>query len=279
MNNKVIQNYKKIRTSFFYLPFSLLAIIFLFLFSQNALNKNGYIQIQKTWFYAINAKLSQFPLMQQNFTEAGNTFVLLTLLTILFVRTPKLWETLLSAIIVSAIFSVCLKSLFSIPRPAAALSQYTFVIIGEELNGLSSLPSGHSITIFTTIGCIVLGFMPKKITNKLVWCTLLVALGLGLAFSRVAVGAHFPLDVVIGSIIGYISSLLGILINKKFNAWQWISNKKYYPCFIVLFGISAVILVFKILNENLFVYYLCMISLIISLYALFKKMATKWYKT
>ncbi len=279
MNNRVIQNYKEIRPSFFLLPFTLIAIIVFFLFSQNALNKNGYIQIQKTWFYAINAKLSQFPLMQQNFTEVGNTFVLLSLLTIFFLRTPKLWETLLTAIIVSAIFSVSLKNLFSIPRPAAALSQHSFVIIGEELVGKSSLPSGHSITIFTTICCIVLGFMPKKITNKIVWCTFLVALGLGLAFSRVAVGAHFPLDIVFGSIIGYISAILGILINKKLNAWQWISNKKYYPYFIVLFCISIVILVFKILNENLFVYYLCMLSLTTSLYALFKKMATKYYKT
>jgi membrane-associated phospholipid phosphatase len=275
MNERVIHNYGKLKPSFFYLPLALLALIAFFLFTQTALNINGYIQIQKYWFYALNARLSQFPLMQQNFTELGDTFVVLTLLTVLFLRAPKLWETLLSATIISAIFSACLKNLFSIPRPAEALSQNTFVIIGKELTGYSSLPSGHSITIFTAIGCILLGFMPKKITNKLVWCILLVALGLGLAFSRVAVGAHFPLDVIIGSVIGYVSALVGIFINKKFNAWQWISNKKYYPFFIVLFGIFAAILVSKILDENLLVYYLCILSLIISLYAFIKKMASK----
>ncbi len=275
MNERVIHNYGKLKFSFFYLPLALLALIAFFLFTQSALNVNMYIQIQKIWFYTLNAKLSQFPLMQQNFTELGDTFVVLTLLTILFVRVPKLWEALLSAIIVSAIFSVCLKNLFSIPRPAEALSQNTFVIIGKELTGFSSLPSGHSITIFTVVGCILLGFMPKKITSKFVCCILLVALGLGLAFSRVAVGAHFPLDVVIGCIIGYVSALVGIFINQKFNPWQWISNKKYYPFFIVLFGISTIILILKILDENLTVYYLCTLSLIISLYAIIKKMATK----
>jgi membrane-associated phospholipid phosphatase len=275
MNEKVIHNYGKLKPSFFYFPLALLALIVFYLFTQSALNINGYIQIQTYWFYALNAWLSRFPLMQQNFTHLGDTFVLLTLLTVLFVRAPTLWETLLSATIVSAIFSSCLKSLFSIPRPSVALSQNTFVIIGEELTGYSSLPSGHSITIFTAVGCIILGFMPKKIINKLVWCILLVAFGSGLAFSRVAVGAHFPLDVVIGSVIGYISALVGIFINKKFNAWQWISNKRYYPFFIALFGISAVILVSKILDENLLVHYLCILSLIISIYACIKKMATK----
>ncbi len=275
MNDRVIHNYGKLKLSFFYLPLALLALIAFFLFMQSALNVNGYIQIQKNWFYTLNAKLSQHPLIQQNFTELGDTFVVLTLLTILFVRVPKLWEALLSAIIVSAIFSVCLKNLFSIPRPAEALSQNTFVIIGKELTGFSSLPSGHSITIFTAVGCILLGFMPIKITNKLVWCILLVALGIGLALSRVAVGAHFPLDVVIGCVIGYVSSLTGIFINKNFNAWQWISNIRYYPFFVLLFGISVAILVSKIINENLIVYYLCILSLIISVYALIKKMASK----
>lgn len=275
MNEKVLHNYGKLKPSLFYLPLALLLLIVFYLFTQSALNINGYIQIQKYWFYALNAWLSRFPLLQQNFTQLGDTFVILTLLTVLFVHAAKLWESLLTATIISAIFSVCLKSLFSIPRPPIVLSQNTFIIIGEELAGYSSLPSGHSITIFTVLGCIILGFMPKKITNKLVWCILLVILGLVLAFSRVAVGAHFPLDVVIGSIIGYISSLVGMFINKKINAWQWIGNKKYYPFFIVLFGISAIILVSKILDDNLLVYYLCMLSLIISLYALIKKMATK----
>jgi membrane-associated phospholipid phosphatase len=275
MNERVIHNYGKLKPSFFYLPLALLALIAFFLFTQSALNANGYIQIQKYWFYTLNDKLSQFPLMQQNFTELGDTFVFLTLLTVLFLRAPKFWETLLSAIIVSAIFSVCLKNLFSIPRPAEVLSQNTFVIIGKELTGYSSLPSGHSITIFTVVSCILLGFMPMKLANKLVWCISLVIFGLGLAFSRVAVGAHFPLDVVIGCVIGYVSALTGIFINKKFNAWQWIGNKRYYPLFIVLFGISAAILVSKILDENLLVYYLCILSLIISLYAFFKKMASK----
>jgi membrane-associated phospholipid phosphatase len=275
MNERVIHNYGKLKPSFFYLPLALLALIAFFLFTQSALNVNGYIQIQKNWFYALNAKLSQYPLLQQNFTELGDTFVLLTLLTILFLRAPKLWETLLSAIIVSAIFSVCLKNIFSIPRPAEALNLNTFVIIGKALTGYSSLPSGHSITIFTVVSSILLGFMPKKVTNKLVWCFLLVALGLGLAFSRVGVGAHFPLDVIIGSVIGYLSALTGIFINKKFNAWQWISNKRYYPFFIILFCISSAILASKILDKNLFVYYLSISSLIISLYAFIKKMASK----
>ena len=149
MNERVIHNYGKLKPSFFYLPLALLALIAFFLFTQSALNVNGYIQIQENWFYALNAKLSQFPLMQQNFTELGDTFVLLSLLTVLFLGAPKIWEALISATIVYAIFSGSLKFLFSIPRPAEALSQNTFDIVTTSSTQpvAISLETGLSIDV------------------------------------------------------------------------------------------------------------------------------------
>jgi len=74
------------------------------------------------------------------------------------------------------------------------------------------------------------------------------------------------LDVIIGGIIGYISGLIGIFISKNDKLWAWIGNPKYYPFFIILFMVCCVVLGTKIYKENLLIYYLSMISLIVSLY-------------
>lgn len=266
LNSNVIEKFSKIKISLFYLPLLLLFTILLFLYSHNALSTYKYIEIQKNCFYFINSKLAQFPTIIYNLNHIGDTLIFLSFLSIFIVYAPKVWESLLSATIVAAIFSKLLKAFFSVPRPAAALDNDTFVIIGEKLVGFNSLPSGHSITVFTTISIVMFAFMPNKITNKILWSSIIVVFGLFIAFIRVGVGAHFPLDVVIGCIIGYISALIGILISVKYKIWSWINNKKYYPIFILLFIVFCILLIVKIVEENLIIYYLSIISLIVSLY-------------
>ena len=266
LNSNVIEKFSKIKISLFYLPLLLLFTILLFLYSHNALSTYQYIEIQKNCFYFINSKLAQFPTIIYNLNHIGDTLIFLSFLSIFIVYAPKVWESLLSATIVAAIFSKLLKAFFSVPRPAAALDNDTFVIIGEKLVGFNSLPSGHSITVFTTISIVMFAFMPNKITNKILWSSIIVVFGLFIAFIRVGVGAHFPLDVVIGCIIGYISALIGILISVKYKIWSWINNKKYYPIFILLFIVFCILLIVKIVEENLIIYYLSIISLIVSLY-------------
>lgn len=128
------------------------------------------------------------------------------------------------------------------------------------------MPSGHSITIFTILTVLLFSFMPKKLKLKIPWIFLIITTGLIIAFTRVGVGAHHPIDVILGSIIGYISGLLGIFISQKYRIWNWINNKKYYPIFILLFLICCVSLIFRIINENLVIFYLAFISLAVSLY-------------
>jgi uncharacterized membrane protein YoaK (UPF0700 family) len=108
--------------------------------------------------------------------------------------------------------------------------------------------------------------MPKKNTAKLAWSFGLVAIGLLLVFTRVGVGAHYPLDVISGSIIGYISGLTGIFICNNYKLWEWINSKKYYPIFILLFVICGGVLISKISKENLLIFYFALISLVFSLY-------------
>ncbi|SDJ20562.1 phosphatase PAP2 family protein [Chryseobacterium jejuense] len=266
MNKTVINVYIPSGLFLLYLPLFLLTLILFFLYKEDALNTVAYVGIQENWFFFLNSKLSKYPNLQYNLTQLGDALVLLPFLSIFVVYVPKIWQSLFSASLVSALFCNLFKKLFIIPRPAAVFNNDSFVIIGKTLAGHNSLPSGHSMTIFATLTILMFGFMPQKLKYQTIWCISLIITGLIIAFTRVAVGAHYPLDVIIGSIIGYISGLLGILINQKYNIWEWVNNKKYYPIFIALFSIGIIILINKIINENLIIFYLSLITLVTSLY-------------
>ncbi|MBB6499045.1 phosphatase PAP2 family protein [Pedobacter cryoconitis] len=266
MNTNVINNYSKLKLSLFFLPAFLLITIVLFLYKQDSLSVDKYIQIQKNCFYFLNSKLSQYPDTLFNLNQFGDEIIFLSFLSIFVVYAPKIWESLISASLVSLIFSSLLKKIFAVPRAAAVFDNHSFVILGKTLTGNNSLPSGHSITVFTILTVLLFGFMPKKLKYKILWSIFIVITGLIFAFARVGAGAHYPLDVIIGCIIGYISGLLGIFINEKYKIWTWINNKKYYPIFILFFLICCILLINKIMNENLIIFYLSIISLIVSLY-------------
>ena len=266
INSNVTANYSRLKVSLLFTPLLLLSAIAVFLYSKNSLSTAGYLSIQKDLFYFINSKLSLFPEVIYNLTQLGDALIFMSLLSVFLLYAPKLWESLLSASIVSALLSNLLKNLFSIPRPAAVYDSNTFVIIGQKLVGHSSLPSGHSITIFTVLTVLLFAFMPKKLNVKFIWFFSILSVGLLLVLTRVGVGAHHPLDTLTGSLIGYISGVLGIFISRKYKIWNWVHNEKYYPIFMALFFICSVIMINKISNENLFIFYITLISLIVSLF-------------
>ncbi len=108
--------------------------------------------------------------------------------------------------------------------------------------------------------------MPKNSARKITWITLMIGTGILLSLSRVGVGAHHLLDVVIGSIIGYISGISGILVNQNMKIWNWIEKKKYYPILIILFTVCSVIVIIKIQQDNLPIFYVSLLSLLVTIY-------------
>lgn len=266
MNTNVANNYSRLKLTLFFLPIFFLTAIVVFLYQRDALHVDKYIQIQKNCFFFLNSKLSQFPNTLFNLNQLGDCAVFLSFLSIFMLYAPKIWESLISASILSCIFSSLLKHVFAVPRPAASFDKNSFVIIGNTLTGNNSLPSGHSITIFTVLTVLLFAFMPQKLNYKILWFVFITITGLMLVFTRVGVGAHYPLDVIIGGIIGYISGLLGIFISKKYRIWAWIGDKRYYPILVLFLLFCCISLINKIMNENLIIFYLSLISLAVSLY-------------
>lgn len=263
INAKVADNCSKLKPSLLLPPLIFLFLIVAFIFLNGSFSIEGYIQIQKEYFYFINSKLSQFPALIYNLTEFGDAFIFLCFLTILMLYSPKFWEVLIVANLVSAVFSLVFKKLFSVPRPAAVFDKNSFTIIGKVLTGHNSLPSGHSITVFTILTVILFSFVPRK--HKIIWVSFMFITGLILVSTRVGVGAHYPIDVIVGGTFGYISGILGLLITQKYRNWFCLDQTKYCPVLMVLFTGCCFVLVFRILEENLTIFYLSLIALLIPL--------------
>ena len=270
MNKSITENYTKLSLVPILPPLFLLFSIVFYLYTNDAFSIEKYIEVQKELFLFLNLKLSQFPMIQHNLTQFGDAFVFLSLLTIFIIYAPKIWEALVCASLVSVVFCSISKKIFSVPRPAVILDHNSFVIVGNTLSGHNSLPSGHSMTVFTILTILLFAFMPPKKYEKIIWTISVLMIGLVLVFTRVGVGAHYPLDVMMGSIIGYISGLLGIFICRKYSLCKWIGNKKIYPFFILLFTVSIVLLINKILKENLVIYYFPLVILFVTVYLMIR---------
>ena len=277
LNNNVIDNFKGIKFWYLIPPFLLLIIICLYFIINNDGSSfiDHYVTVQKDLFFYLNKKLSQFPNLQFNLTQLGDALLFYPLLAIFIIYAPKLWEALLTSSIISLIVSALLKKIFAVPRPAAMLDHDNFTIIGKTLSGKTSLPSGHSICAFIVITTLLFAFMPKKNVYKIIWTFFIISAGLIIAFSRVGVGAHYPLDVIIGSTIGFIISIIGIKISNQFKLFNWINDKNKLPIFMLAFVIAGGVIIKKIIAINLPVFYISLTSLVITLYLITRFYVTK----
>jgi len=93
------------------------------------------------------------------------------------------------------------KNWFKRKRPANILPNYSSVIIASDE---FSFPSGHSSAAFLMVTLLVTFYGPMF--------TLLYAWAAMVAVSRVLLGVHFPSDILVGSVMGfliaYVSSAL-----------------------------------------------------------------------
>ena len=98
-----------------------------------------------------------------------------------------------------------LKLSLEMPRPASVLDQSSFHILGNPLTSLA-MPSGHTLTAFALITAFYFSAPIEK--RKPLLCLFVIAVMAGLA--RIAVGAHWPADVMAGAAVGIFGGLVGV---------------------------------------------------------------------
>jgi membrane-associated phospholipid phosphatase len=138
-------------------------------------------------------------------TVLGDALVAITLLAFVARRYPQaVWAVLLASIF-ALVWTHGFKQLlpFPVPRPAAVLSTDSFQIFGRTLRQ-GSFPSGHATTVFTLAGVWIAQLAHPG------WRAAVLALAVVVAGSRVMVGAHWPLDVLMGAFGGWLAAALGM---------------------------------------------------------------------
>jgi membrane-associated phospholipid phosphatase len=183
--------------------------------------RTGYWTIQRDWFIALNLALTAWPgQVWSNLTLLGDATVLIPLLSLLIIWRPQAWAAMLAAAPVALVLSLTVKHLAVVPRPAAVLDRHLFTIIGETLSAHNSFPSGHAVTIFAGVTAVLVTLiLPPRSWRYwiLLIAALLVTVTVGL--SRIAIGAHWPLDVPVGALFGLIAGLSGAALARRYQKW------------------------------------------------------------
>lgn len=125
---------------------------------------------------------------------------------------------LIACAVVSGILLHLLKWILARPRPLRefevliAKGKVIVYVLGERLQGSNSFPSGHTQTIFCATT-----FLYYLFEKKYFFILFFISIMVGIA--RIYLGAHFPLDVLGGAIIGIVPTIMVLKIyEKKFNA-------------------------------------------------------------
>ncbi len=283
IENRVNQNLLRVNLWFTLPAFLILSAIFILIANQEGSYKEAYINIQQDLFFYLNKKLSAYPRIEYNLTQLGDVMIIFPFVMVFSLYASKYWEALLNASLLSLVVSAGLKKLFSIPRPARMFNMDSFTVVGRILKGENSLPSGHSITAFIIVTLLLFAFMPqKRKIYQLLWTIFTFIIGIAIASSRIGVGAHYPLDVLAGSSIGYILAIVGIWLAHKTSLWSWIKEKNSTKAISLYFTIRTIILIIweiviikKIFDDNLPIFYVSFFAIIITLYLNYKHLCLR----
>jgi membrane-associated phospholipid phosphatase len=149
--------------------------------------------------------LSSFtgPAFWAHATILGDGLVCAVLLLFWVRRSPeRIWGGLLGAIFMVLILRF-FKGMLSLPRPLGVLPEGAVEIIGPALRR-GSFPSGHTAT-----AALLAGVWALTASRRLVpWLALGFATLVGM--SRMAVGVHWPTDVLAGLALGWTAAWLGL---------------------------------------------------------------------
>lgn len=174
-----------------------------------------YLDTNTSLFFAINATASRFnDLMWILITSLGDKPIALCVVFLLFWRKQFLLRATLIAAAFATFISWGMKPLIALLRPSSVLDTATFQLIGEPLVSYS-FPSAHAIAAFAILGAIAFYYQHLAVT------LIILILASLIGVSRIAVGAHWPIDVLAGAALGWVCAWLG---NYLIEADLWRDN-------------------------------------------------------
>ncbi|GGY53862.1 hypothetical protein GCM10011297_28210 [Bacterioplanes sanyensis] len=167
-----------------------------------------------------------------NLTLLADTLWAVAALLIAASYRPQLFGQALLLLLLGAVVVHAGKQGFDLGRPAQVLGADVFHIIGPTLRN-HSFPSGHSFTAMAAAGLLALHWRS--------WRILILTVGALAAFSRIAVGAHWPLDVLVGGALGLLTAWICVWWSQR---QAWINSNGWRFTSLLLLTLASVALIF-----------------------------------
>jgi undecaprenyl-diphosphatase len=141
-------------------------------------------------------------------TLLGNALAGAALIAVSLDRQPRMiWAAVLAAPL-GILFVRGLKPLVALARPAGVLSPDAINIVGPTLRSMS-FPSGHTTSAFVFAAVVYALADDRRVK------ILGLAIAVVVAASRIVVGAHWPIDVLVAAAGGWICGFAGVGWSKR----------------------------------------------------------------
>jgi len=167
-------------------------------------------------YFAVNTRYNDFlDTVEPYITDLGNGWAIVILAAIVALYNYRIAFLLITTFVITSLSVQVAKFFFDAPRPklhfAKEINKLHFAK-GVEMLSHNSFPSGHTLTAFAT------GVLLTYLAKNKNWAWLLMFYGVMVGFSRMYLSEHFFEDVIAGSIMGVVLTIL----------WIWfIENKKF----------------------------------------------------
>lgn len=176
------------------------ALLLILIIGVGGFNQNLFLSLNNLLYFKPEA-------FWINVTLFGDAGMIMILMLPLVGRRPEVIGIGFITAIIATIIVQFLKPYIDLPRPPSVLAADTFHTMGN-IFGSKTFPSGHTTAAFALAGVIAL----NTFSNSTRWLVLCFAAMIGL--SRIAVGAHWPLDVLAGIVIGWSCAIAAVWLSR-----------------------------------------------------------------
>jgi len=195
-----------------------------------------FLDINTDLFLTINHSGKALPdILWETLTTFGNKPFTLVLLLLIIWKKPDLLIAALIASVMAGLISSTLKPLFDLARPTDILNISDYHLIGPKISR-HSFPSGHTLSAFAIASSLLFFYKKHFLTISMLLLASLVGL------SRIMLGVHWPIDVLMGATLGLACGYAGV----QFSKLRWIKDYTYKTLIVlVLYLLLAIKLFWK----------------------------------
>lgn len=144
----------------------------------------------------------------QLITMCGEQIVLISIIAVIYwTLDKKFGEYIAYSVLTSVLLNNTIKDIFKMKRPIGEKGIRT---LREQTATGYSFPSGHTQSASSFYGAIAIYL--KKRAMDIIATIMIILIG----FSRLYLGVHYPKDVIVGGILGILTSLICYKLYNKF---------------------------------------------------------------